>query len=242
MNNNLEPVTQQVFASDQNNAFAMPNERLFMRSVFSWMLLGVGLTSAIAVWFSSDQKIVDYFKTHPGVMIGLLVAQIGMVLGLTFGITRMSAAVARMMFVLYAGLTGAMFSSLLTYYTQADVALAFGGAAGVFGGMAAWGWFTKRSLDGYGPVLFGALIGLIVCNVLFIFFPGPTFNLILGIAGVIIFAGLTAWDMQKIKALGRQMPADGETAEKYAIFGALQLYLDFINLFLSLLRIFGGRD
>jgi len=117
--------------------------------------------------------------------------------------------------------------------------MAFAGASGVFGGMAVWGYTTKRDLSGMGPVLFGALIGLIVASVVFMFVGGQTFNLILGYGGVVIFAGLTAWDIQQIKSFSGAA-TDEESGKKLAIFGALSLYLNFINIFLSLLRIFGS--
>ena len=117
---------------------------------------------------------------------------------------------------------------------------AFGGATGVFGGMAAYGYVTKRDLSGLGGILFGALIGLIVASIVYAFVGGSTLNFVIGIFGVVIFAGLTAYDMQKIKKIGAQGIGDADTTQKLAIFGALALYLDFINLVISLLRIFGG--
>jgi hypothetical protein len=117
---------------------------------------------------------------------------------------------------------------------------AFAGAAGVFGGMAVVGYTTRTDLSRFRGLLFGALIGLIAASVAFIFTGGSTFNLIIGYAGVLIFSGLTAYDIQRLKTMQAQGFANAESAEKLAIFGALRLYLDFINLFISLLRIFGG--
>jgi FtsH-binding integral membrane protein len=163
------------------------------------------------------------------------------VLALPVVMRRLSAQVAALLFCVYAGLTGVTFAILLAVYTTGSVVGAFGGATGVFGGMALWGYTTKRDLSGWGSILFGALIGIIVASVVFVFVGGSTFNLIIGWAGVIIFSALTAYDMQKLKRIGESGIGDEETAQKLAIYGALSLYLDFINLVISLLRIFGGR-
>ena len=214
-------------------------QRVFLRAAFLWMMIGVALTAGIALWFSQNDQLMNTIQSNPGWMIGALVVQFGVVMFLAFAINRISAATATFLFVLYAGLTGATFSVLLGYYSTSSVALAFAGATGVFGGMALWGFATKRDLTGFGPVLFGGLIGFLVASVVFVFTGGQTFNLILGFLGVIIFAGLTAYDVQKISKWSAES-VDDESARKMAIFGALQLYLDFVNIFLSLLRIFGS--
>jgi FtsH-binding integral membrane protein len=143
-------------------------------------------------------------------------------------------------FFLYAALTGVVFSILLDVYTTDSVVGAFAGACGVFGGMAAFGYTTKASLSRFGPILFGALIGLIAASVVFVFTGGSALNLVIGVLGVIIFSGLTAYDLQNLKQMRSGGFANAQSAEKLAIYGALRLYLDFINLFISLLRIFGN--
>ena len=210
-----------------------------MRTVFAWMLLGVGVTAAIAAWFGSNAKLMAQLQAKPMWIFVAIALQIGLVMGLSFGINKISAATASMLFILYAGLTGVIFSIIVDAYTTASISMAFAGAAGVFGGMAIYGFTTKRDLTGLGPILFGALIGLIVASIAFMFVGGQTLNLIIGFAGVVIFAGLTAWDMQMIKSYSASA-TDEESGRKLAIFGALQLYLNFVNIFLSLLRIFGG--
>ena len=215
-------------------------ERTFLRQVFAWMLLGLALTTGVAIYLAASNDVADYFAEHSGAYWVLIIVQFGAVIGLTFLMPRISANTAALLFCLYAGLTGVIFAILFEVYSSADVAFAFAGATGVFGGMALYGYATKRDLSSWGGILFGALIGLIVASVVFIFVGGSTFNLIIGIFGVIIFAGLTAYDMQKIKEIGARGLGNGETAQKMAIFGALALYLDFINLVISLLRIFGG--
>ncbi|HEY7631882.1 MAG TPA: Bax inhibitor-1/YccA family protein [Thermoleophilaceae bacterium] len=214
-------------------------ERNFLRQVFAWMLLALAITTGIAIWFHATTGVVDYFNDHPGIFWVCLIAQLGMVFGLSFGINRISAQAAAILFCLYAALTGLTFSILLEVYTTSSIVGAFAGAAGVFGGMAIYGYTTERDLSGWGAILFGALIGLIVASIAFIFVGGSTFNLILGFAGVIIFAGLTAYDMQKLKEMSGAEGLTEDHEQKLAIFGALALYLDFINIFLSLLRIFG---
>jgi FtsH-binding integral membrane protein len=228
------------YEAPSTTASAAVAERTFLRQVFAWMLLGLALTTGVAIYLASANNVLDYFNEHSGAYWVLIIAQFGTVIGLTFLLPRISANAAAILFCLYAGLTGITFAILFEVYTTGSVVAAFGGATGVFGGMALYGYATKRDLSGLGSILFGALIGLIVASVVYIFVGGSTFNLIIGFFGVVIFAGLTAYDMQKIKQIGAKGIANGETAQKLAIFGALALYLDFINLVLSLLRIFGG--
>ncbi len=224
-------------------AYAAPTaavERTYLRQVFAWMILGLALTTGVAIYLDATANVLDYFEAHSGVFWILFIAQLGMVFALSWAINRISARTAALLFCLYAGLTGVVFALLFQVYTTGSVVAAFAGATGVFAGMAAYGYTTDRDLSGWGAMLFGALIGLIVASVVFAFVGGSAFNLILGWAGVIIFAGLTAYDMQSLKRIGAQAAGDADATQKLAIFGALRLYLDFINLVISLLRIFGG--
>jgi hypothetical protein len=215
-------------------------ERAYLRQVFAWMLLGLALTTGVAIYLDSTADVLNYFEQHSGVFWILFIGQLAAVFALTWAIQRISASMAALLFCLYAGLTGVVFALLFQVYTTGSVVGAFAGATGVFGGMAAYGYTTKRDLSGWGAMLFGALIGLIVASIVFAFVGGSTFNLIIGWGGVIIFSGLTAYDMQAIKRIGTEAHGDADTTQKLAIFGALRLYLDFINLVISLLRIFGG--
>ena len=217
-------------------------ERDFLRQVFAWMFLALALTTGIAIWFHQSSAALNYFASHTTVFYVALFGQLAMVFVLSrvLNSQRISVSVAALLFFLYAGLTGVVFSVLLDVYTTDSVVGAFAGAAGVFGGMALVGYTTKTDLSRFRGLLFGALIGLVVASVAFIFTGGATFNLIIGYAGVLIFSGLTAYDLQRLKAMRAQGFASTQAAEKLAIFGALRLYLDFINLFISLLRIFGG--
>jgi uncharacterized protein len=222
-------------------ASSVIQERSYLRQVFSWMILALAITTGVAIWFHATSNVVQYFDDHGGVFFIVLGVQLAMVFALVGAINRISAQVAVIVFCLYAALTGLTFSILLEAYTTGSVVGAFAGATGVFAGMAFYGYVTERDLSGLGAILFGGLIGLIAASVVFIFVGGGTFNFILGCAGVVIFAGLTAYDMQKLKQIGAQgLEGDGE--QKAAIIGALSLYLDFINLFISLLRIFGSRN
>jgi FtsH-binding integral membrane protein len=215
-------------------------ERTYLRQVFAWMLLGLALTTGVAIYLDSTADVLNYFEQHGGAFWILFIGQLVAVFALTWAIQRISAQMAALLFCLYAGLTGVVFAVLFQVYTTGSVVGAFAGATGVFAGMAAYGYTTDRDLSGWGAMLFGALIGLIVASVVFAFVGGSAFNLILGWAGVIIFAGLTAYDMQSLKRIGAQAGGDADATQKLAIFGALRLYLDFINLVISLLRIFGG--
>src|SRR3954447_17858446 len=202
-------------------------ERTYLRQVFAWMLLGLALTTGVAVYLDATADVLSYFERHSGAFWALFIGQLAAVFALSWAIQRISAQMAALLFCVYAGLTGVVFALLFQVYTTGSVVAAFGGATGVFAGMAAYGYTTNRDLSGWGAILFGALIGLIVASVIFAFVGGSTFNLILGWGGVIIFAGLTAYDMQQLKAIGARGFGDESTAQKLAIFGALRLYLDF---------------
>jgi FtsH-binding integral membrane protein len=235
-------------------------EHDFLRQVFAWMFLALALTTGVAIAFHNRSTEI-YLAQHTGLFYVAIFAQLGLVVALRFLVfsQRVSAQVAAFMFFLYAALTGAVFSILLDVYTTDSVVGAFGGACGVFAGMAILGYTTKLDLTRLGPILFGALIGMIAASFVFIFTGGQTLNLIIGFVGVVLFSALTAYDIQNLKKLRNGQPvsgrfglfgrgrgganmslASGASTEKLAILGALWLYLDFVNLFISLLRIFGG--
>ena len=217
-------------------------ERDFLRQVFAWMFLALAVTTGVAIYFHQSNAALNFFARHTAIFYIALFGQLGMVFALSgiLNSQRVSVRAAALIFFLYAGLTGLVFSILLDVYTTDSIVGAFAGACGVFAGMATVGYTTRVDLGRYGGLLFGALIGLVVASVAYVFTGGGAFNLVLGYLGVLVFSGLTAYDIQRIKAMRSQGFANAETAEKLAIFGALRLYLDFINLFISLLRIFGG--
>jgi FtsH-binding integral membrane protein len=171
----------------------------------------------------------------------VMLAPLGMVFWLSARIDRMSASKARNMFYIYGAIMGISLSSILMVYTGASVARAFFITAGAFAGLSLYGYTTKRSLSGLGSFLIIGLFGLIIASIVNIFLASTQMEFLISIAGVLIFAGLTAWDTQRIKLM--YMAGDNrETASKKAIFGALTLYLDFINMFLMMLRLFGNRE
>ena len=169
-------------------------------------------------------------------------SMIALVIGLSAAINRISLAMATLMFVVYAILNGVTFSSLFYVYTLGSLASTFLICAGTFGAMSLVGYFTKSDLSSIGKYLIMALIGLIIATVVNIFVKSTALEMIMTYAGVLIFVGLTAYDTQKIKKMFMNAPDASESTQKYAVLGALTLYLDFINLFLYLLRIFGRRD
>ena len=212
-----------------------------MRRVYLKMFLALLVTAATAFFVAGQQSIMVYMLTHSWVYWGLLIAQIVMVISLSGAIHKISSGVATLLFYLYSILTGVVFSVILLAYTGASIAQTFLITAGVFGAMTIYGYFTKNSLARFGSFLYMALIGLLICIVINIFLASSTMDWIISFVGVGIFIGLTAWDTQKIKQM--IMMDGGANTGKIATLGALSLYLDFINLFLYLLRFFGAsRD
>ena len=179
--------------------------------------------------------------TNSWVMWALVIAELAIVFGVSGAINKLSSTTATLLFFLFAVINGLMLFPILLIYTGVSVAKTFFITAGVFGAMSVYGYFTSKDLSRWGSILFMALIGLIICSVVNIFLKSSGMEWIISGAGVLIFVGLTAWDTQQIKAMAQQAPA--ESVSKLATLGALSLYLDFINLFLYLLRFFGSsRD
>ena len=222
-------------------AVGAAEERTFLRGVFQWMLLAVLLSTAVAVYLDRTTDVVGYFEDHGGAMFALFGVQIGLVLALSAAIGRLSATAATALFAAYAFTVGVTFSVLLGVYTTSSMVGAFAGAAGLFGGMAAWGHATERDLSGWGTVLFGAVCGIFVASIANVFVGGDALSFVIGIAGVVVFSALTAYDIQKLKRMASAGFASDDDRHKATIIGALQLYLDFVNLVISLLRIFGAR-
>ena len=212
----------------------------FINKVYSWMALALTITGFVA-WrtASSESLMATIFQTN--LIWFLFVAEIGIVVWLSAAINRLSSNMAIGLFMLYSALNGLTLSIILYAYTAASVASTFFITAGTFGAMSIYGYFTKKDLTKYGNLLFMALIGFIIASVVNIFMRSETIYWLLTYAGVLIFVGLTAYDTQKIKQMSLQLDAESEAGRKGAIMGALALYLDFINLFILLLRIFGNR-
>jgi uncharacterized protein len=211
----------------------------FLQRVFGWMFAGLVVTGVCALAIGSNQALLTEITSRPGLLIGLFVAELAVVLVLTAAINRLSVPLALTLFFVYAALNGVLFAFVFELYTRESIFTTFLITAAMFGAVAVWGYTTKRDLSRFGTVLFMALIGLILATVVNFFVGGSTLYWITTYAGVLIFCGLTAYDMQKLKAYAGAGGAGEPEEERRAILGALALYLDFINLFLFLLRIFG---
>ena len=214
-----------------------------MRKVYVWMTLALVLTGITAYGVASSPGLMMTIFQTPAIMWGLIIAELAIVIAISAAINRLSLTTATLLFVLYSVLNGATLSLIFAVYTMSSIANVFFITAGTFGVMAAYGYFTKRDLSSWGKLLLMALIGLIIATLVNVFLVKSSgVDLILSYAGVLIFVGLTAYDTQKIKQMLATQTDMGEGAQKVALLGALSLYLDFINLFLYLLRIFGRRE
>ena len=202
-----------------------------MKLVYLKMTLGLLVTAFVAYFGAQSFSLISWFANNSWAMIMLFIVELGLVLG---------SPVATALFYLFAVVNGLMLFPIFLVYTQASIAKTFFITAGVFGAMSVYGYFTNQDLTKWGSFLFMALIGLIICSVVNIFLHSSTMDWIISGAGVLIFVGLTAWDTQQIKAMAMQAPM--ESTGKLATLGALSLYLDFINLFLYLLRFFGNSS
>lgn len=212
-----------------------------MKRVYVKMFLGLLVTAFVALFCSQTPGVISFFANNSWAMWGLLIIEFGIVIGVSGAINKLSSPVASLLFYIFAVVNGLMLFPILMIYTGESVAKTFFITAGVFGAMSVYGYFTSQDLTKWGSFLFMALIGLIICSVVNIFLHSDTMGWIISGAGVLIFIGLTAWDTQQIKAMAQMSPMD--SVGKLATLGALSLYLDFINLFLYLLRFFGSsRD
>lgn len=212
---------------------AMPES--FLSRVFAWMFAGLLVTAAVAAVIGASDSLLTDVTSNPLILLVLIVLQLGLVLALAARAQSMSAPLATGLFLLYSALNGVMFAFIFELYTTQSIFTTFAITAAMFGSMAVYGYVTKADLSKLGAILFMALIGLILATIVNIFWANDALYWVTTYAGVAIFAGLTAYDMQKIKQYGE----GGATGQGRAIQGALALYLDFINLFLFLLRIFG---
>ncbi|MBA2404363.1 MAG: Bax inhibitor-1/YccA family protein [Bdellovibrionales bacterium] len=215
----------------------------YMSKVYMWMTIGILLTGMVAMGFASDPNLVFTVASNKILYWGLFIAQIGLVLWLSAGINKMNSMMATCLFLVYASLTGVTLSVISLVYTQESIASAFFTTAAGFAGLSAYGFFTKRDLGPVGNFCQMGLWGLVGFSILSMFFPsmmGTTASKVYGLIGIVVFAGLTAYDTQAIKAMAVHSRS-AEEHHKGAILGALKLYLDFINLFLFILRMSGDR-
>ena len=213
-----------------------------MRKVYVWMTLALVITGFTAYLVATNATLLSLIYTTPAVMWILIGVELAIVIGVTAAINRLSLPVATLLFVLYSVINGALLSSIFLVYTMASIAKVFFITAGTFAAMSIYGYTTKKDLTSIGKIVMMALIGLIIATVVNLFLKSSGLDMILSYAGVLIFVGLTAYDTQKIKQMCMQAPDVSEQMQKFALLGALSLYLDFINLFIYLLRIFGRRE
>ncbi|HVZ71836.1 MAG TPA: Bax inhibitor-1/YccA family protein [Polyangia bacterium] len=212
----------------------------FLGRVFRTMAFGLGVTGLVAVIIASSPTLLGFFLGNPGVLMVVFLAQLGMVFAFGPVVNRASEGAAAAMFFAYSALMGVTMSFIFLRYTGASIGGTFLVTAGAFGGVAAYGAVTKRDLSGWGSFLFMGLIGLVLASIVNIFLHSPAIYWLTTFMGVIVFTGLAAYDTARLKQLAETYDVSGAQGRKLAIQGALTMYLNFINLFLTLLRIFGN--
>jgi FtsH-binding integral membrane protein len=225
--------------------------RAFFNRVYGWMAGGLALTAAIAWFVSTIQAIQQVVFGNPIVLILLIAAEFGLVIGLARAINRMSPQTAGLLFLTYAAANGLTLSSVFMVYAKGDITMAFVASAGMFLAMSLVGSATRMDLSRIGNIALFGLFGIIGMSIINIFTKSSGMEFLISIVGIIVFLGLTAWDTQKLRMMALNLDPTGDSpftmaggnpqAEKGAIIGALSLYLDLINLFLFVLRFFGGR-
>lgn len=214
---------------------------VLMRKVYLWMTLALVITGFTAYYVAHNETLLTALVSNQILFWGLVIGEFALVVGLSAAINKLSLTMATLMFVIYSVINGATLSFIFLVYTYSSITNVFFITAGTFAVMALIGYFTKVDLSSMGKILMMALIGIIIATIVNIFTKSEGLAMILNYLGVLVFVGLTAYDSQKIKQMMMAAPDAGEVAQKMALLGALSLYLDFINLFLYLLRIFGAR-
>ena len=226
-------------ASTVSAGVAAERVTAFLRAVYGWMFVGLGVTAAVAYAIAGSPAIMQTIAANHLLFFGALVAELGLVFYLSARVQQLTPFAATMLFLCYSGLNGLTLSILLLAYTADSVATTFVVTAAMFGALAVFGSTTKRSLAGAGQFLFMGLVGLVLASIVGIFWKNAALEFLISVVGVIVFTGLTAWDAQRLKQMATTVPE--AQLGSYAIVGALSLYLNFINLFLFLLRFMGGR-
>jgi FtsH-binding integral membrane protein len=211
----------------------------FLRSVYGWMCAGLGITAFVAASVAQSPALVAAIAGNRLAYFGLMIAQIGLVVWLSARAQSMAASTAALLFAAYSALTGVTFAFILLAFTGESIALTFLTCSGMFGALALYGTTTSRSLAGWGQFLFMGLVGVVLASIVGIFWHSEGLQFGISVIGVIVFTGLTAYDAQRLKQMAVALPSGGTAT--FAIVGALTLYLDFINLFLMLLRFTGSR-
>jgi FtsH-binding integral membrane protein len=230
---------------NRENVFAPPyaaaGERVnaFLRGVYSWMAGGLAITAVTASLVAATPALVYAIATNRLLFWGIVIAQLGIVFGLSARVQHLAPSTAALLFVIYSALTGLTMSVILLAFTGESVATTFMVTAGMFGALAFYGTVTRRDLSGLGSFLFMGLIGVVLASIVGLFWQNDALQFVISFIGVIVFTGLTVYDAQRLKAMALAAPT-GQTGS-YQVVGALALYLDFINLFLFLLRFTGSR-
>lgn len=226
----------------QTQAQVRVNE--FIRSVYNWMAIGLGLTGFVAFYVSNSETLLKVIFGNQLIFFGLIIVELVLVFTISARVHKMQPTTATSLFVLYAALNGVTISAIFLIYTKSSITSTFFICAATFVASSIYGMVTKRDLTSMGQFMFMGLIGIIIASVVNLFVRSSGMSLIVSYIGVVVFVGLTAYDTQKLRTMALSQPdgLDAGTIRKGAILGALALYLDFINLFLMLLRILGNRD
>jgi FtsH-binding integral membrane protein len=246
-NNSYDWAQKSVFVQPQTGVVA----KKFFANVFLWMFVALSLSSLAAYYMASTPEMMSYLINQETGKMGMLgwvamLAPLGLVLLMSAGLNKLSFGALVGVFILYSVLTGVSLSFILLTYTGGSVLSCFLGATGIFGIMAVLGYTTDIDLSKFGPILMIGVVGLIIASVINMFIQSANFSLFMAFIGIAIFTALTAYDVQKLKRIGEGLEANGAQmldadTKKLAIMGALSLYLDFLNIFIYLLRIFGDR-
>jgi hypothetical protein len=229
------------FDTTRSAPLAVADERVtsFLKRVYGWMFVGLLVTAGVAVFIASQPALVTGIVTSRFLFLGLIIAQLGLVWWISARAGTLAPSTAATLFVLYSATNGVTFSVILLAFTGASIASAFLTTAGMFGALALYRSLTKRSLAGLGQFAFMGLVGVVIASVVGLFWQNDALQFLISTIGVIVFTGLTAYDAQRLKEMA--LAVEGPQSGSYAISGALALYLDFVNLFLMILRLFGGR-
>ena len=211
----------------------------FLKAVYGWMFVGLLVTAGVALFVASQPALVQTIATMRFLFLVLVIAQLGLVYWISARAGSLSPSMSAALFLVYSATNGITFSLILLAFTGESIASAFLTTAGMFGALALYGTLTKRSLVGLGQFAFMGLVGIVIASVVGLFWQNDALQFLICTAGVIVFTGLTAYDAQRLK--GMALAVEGPQVGSYAISGALALYLDFVNLFLMILRLFGGR-
>lgn len=216
-------------------------EQSFITRVYGWMSFALTVTGLVSLYIATNSTLISKIATGKYLLLGIIVAELILVIAITSMINRLSFFAASTMFVIYSVLNGVTFSTIFLIFTMSSIASTFFATSATFAIMSCYGWYTKKDLTTIGNICFMALIGIIIASLVNIFMQSSGLYWIITYVGVLIFVGLIAYDTQKIKAMSGQFAINSEDGKKGALLGALALYLDFINLFLMLLRILGDR-